>query len=151
MAKEVSQLVDAPLYYQAYLNYMTKQGVRWQVINTTGRTIDEMEALTNIAEAVSQEEEDTKKDRSLLDHLIDGGSHLRMGGIAFANLVHQNPNLRRSKAFNIGTDVKSFVESKGLIRLTERGYVWSNGEAPNILSEEFLRLVAEYQQVKLPN
>lgn len=154
--KEASQLKDMPEYYQLYLQVAQDQGVEFTVVNPDNLPISEAEKIANIAENLGFAEKAlTGESTSFLDTIADIGSHIRMGGITFANWyqdqLNRGYNPVETAAIKAGKNFVGLLESKGVLRRQGDIWAWTNGSAPEISSPRFLQLVLEMSTKSIPS
>lgn len=147
--KETSQAYDYLEYSRLYIRIAEQQGgATFKVINPDGIPIDEGEKTANIAEVLGfAERQLTKEPRSFLDYIIDSGSHIRVGGIMFANWyqdqLYRGITLPRTTIIQKGLDWVSFLEQREVIKRDGNFYTWAQGSAPRIDSAKFIDLIRE--------
>jgi hypothetical protein len=148
--KEVSQITDYPEYAKAYLEHVRDQGVAVTLINNKNELLSEAEALANAAEDIAANEVGiNNKDYSqaFFHTIVDMGSHIRVGGIMFANWYQDQIHQGKAPADNLqirnGKGYASFLAAKDIIKIENGLWVWSNGSPPEINSSSFIDLVKD--------
>lgn len=147
--KEASQVYDHLEYSKLYLKLVEKQGVvSFRVIVPEGLHMEEEEKTANLAFAVGYTERVlSRESRSFYDHIIDSGSHIRVGGIMFANWyqdqLYRGVTPPETKTIRAGKNWTGFLEEKGVIGRQNNYYGWTQGSAPPTNSPQFLELVQE--------
>lgn len=147
LVKEVSQVYDLPEYYRLYMKLAQEQGISYRYINEDNVSTTQDEILANACEAISNIETE-QIGSSFLNEIIDTGSHIRVGGISFANWYQDQINRgfridENSTVNRVGISVMQFLKNKRLIMQDGSRFVWTRGQAPNIDSKEFMDLLTE--------
>ncbi len=93
-------------------------------------------------------------DLGLLDLLVDVGSHMRMGGLVYANWYFNEKKsgrtLQEDLTFETGKSVSDFLLTEKVLEKKENGIIWVEGEPPAIDSELFIKLVLKFSETDLP-
>lgn len=145
-AKEASQLIETMEYCRLYVNLLKEDGAQFSLINPDGIPTTEDEFIATIAytQHASQSE---KYSTTYFEQLIDIGTFIRVGGIAFANWYRDQltQGLKpEGKDVDIGKQYVDFLWFKKLIEARDGLLVWTAGRPPAISSREFLQLFNEY-------
>lgn len=146
-AKEASQIIDNLDFCKVYVSLLREQG-NSVLENPDNIPTTEEEFIISMAysQAHIQAVQEPHKSSWLYD-FIDLGSHIRVGGIAFANWYKEqlqkgaNP---KGVRIDTGRSISGFLGLEGYITERNGMFVWTSGQAPQIASQEFLYLFNKY-------
>lgn len=150
ISKEASQLVDYAHYARLYLLFLQEKGISFIFKNPNDVPTSDSEIIITIAALLSAGEIESKG-TSLFSDLIDVGSYIRVGGIAFANwyLDQQKEERKLVKVIGVdqGLEVADFLFKKGFIKKEGGMVIWTSGQIPGFGTKEFRDLFNELSKL----
>lgn len=149
VVKEISQILDYPLYSQRYVNLLKKEGVIFELNNPENILTTNQEINTAISYYLMIVELN-QKGKSWFKDLVDKGSFIRTAPV-FANWyldqhricnwdANNCPQLK-NKAVEIGKKWSGYLQSEGFIYQEGDKFFWTDGAPPPIDSVKFMALL----------
>lgn len=141
--KEASQIIDFLDYCKLYLSFLKEQG-DFTLDNPENIPTTEKEFIISMATSQAHVQAMEQPNvRNWFYDLVDIGSHIRVGGVAFANWY--NEQLKRKirptgEHVDAGHNIAGFLQAEGYITEKNDMFVWTRGQAPAVDSKEFLYL-----------
>lgn len=148
-AKEASQIVDHLGYCRVYVSLLKERGgAIISLENPDNIPTSDEEFITSVAYAQAHVQMEQAGSSWFYD-FVDFASHIRVGGIAFANWYVEELNSGRKPQgvqVEAGNNMAGFLQFKNLIEQKSKGgmFVWPKGRAPEVNSKELMDLFEDY-------
>lgn len=160
LVKEISMFTDFVDYSKLHLLAMERLGYKTDVTTTKNISTDPLELCISQSNALDVFDERYnfttkwfKSRETLFGVLIDHGSRIKTASLVGNWFIDQEIAAVRppdEKWVTMAKEAVDFMTNAGMIEVSGNAYRWKNNQLENIVNQDFLELVLDYQKVRIP-